>query len=123
MRRWLSQLDAALKQAPDDLEVVFLHTVICHNLPFFFGRRDDSVADFRGLIELLPEHYTDYDLRILNDIFNNIIERSRLSEEEIARARQLRVDLGYPKLKRERQGTDARNPKSGPGTTFMCPSS
>lgn len=97
-RRCLKQLDAALAEAPDDLEVVFLHGVICHHLPFFFTRRDDEVADYRHIIDLLPSTHQKYDTWLLNDIFNNIIEKSRLRPDEIDRAKQLRKDLGYPKL-------------------------
>ncbi len=99
-QRCLSQLDDARAEAPDDIEVVFLHGVVCHHLPFFFGRRHDEVVDYRHIPDLLPTSHLNYDTWILNDIFNNLIEKSRLSSEEIRRARRLRKELRYPKFKR-----------------------
>ena len=104
VRRCLSRLDAARSEAPDNLEVVFLHGVICHHLPFFYRRHDDAEADFRHIIDLLPESHADYDIQLLNDIFNFIIEKSRLLPHGIEVARQLRKDLNYPKLGSEGHG-------------------
>ncbi len=102
VRRALRQLDAARADAPDDLEVAFLRGVICHHLPFFYGRRGDAVADFRYIIDRLPDSHTRYDIRILNDIFNVVIEKSRLRPEEISEAVRLREELNYPKLPAKR---------------------
>lgn len=92
--RGLKRMDAAIQDAPDDLEALFIHAAVCHHLPFFFGRGDDAKQDFRRMIQLIPSIHADYDWQLVVDVFK-LIEQSKLSEEEKAEARVMSADLGY----------------------------
>jgi 15-cis-phytoene synthase len=47
VRTGLARLDAAVAQAPDNLEIRYLRLVSTHYLPSFFGRRDTAREDLR----------------------------------------------------------------------------
>ena len=92
--RGLKRMDAALALAPEDLEVLFIHAAVCHHLPFFFARGDDAKKDFRNMIELLPLVHAEYDTQLVIDAFK-LIDKSHLTDDEKAHARELRQTLGY----------------------------
>ena len=92
--RGLKRMDAALEASPDDFEILFIHAAVCHHLPFFFGRGDDAKRDFRKMIELAPSVHAEYDRQMVIDAFK-LIEKAKLTEEELEAARRLRGQLGY----------------------------
>ena len=61
---------------------------------FFFGRGDEAKRDFRKLIELIPDSHAQYDWQLVVDIFK-LIDKSKLSEDELETARAMRRKLGY----------------------------
>jgi hypothetical protein len=80
--RGLELMDQGLRMAPDDIESLFIHGSTCFYLPLFFGRKDDALQSFRNLIQLLPEHYHDYEETIVSNVIEFLIENAELSAEE-----------------------------------------
>lgn len=81
-KKGLSILDEALSQSPDDIEVLFVHGTICHNLPGLFKRHDDARRDFNKIIELLPEKMHQYDRHFIMDVLDFLNNEIDLNKEE-----------------------------------------
>lgn len=78
----LSLLDDALFHAPDDIEVLFVHGTICHQLPGLFKRQDDAQRDFNKIIELLPSNVHRYDEQFIADVLDYLNGEINLNKEE-----------------------------------------
>lgn len=50
-REGIRLMDSAVDSAPDDLEVRFVRAATERNLPTFFGRKEQSEADFTRIVE------------------------------------------------------------------------
>ncbi len=91
----LARIDAGLRKAPNDIEALFVHGSVCHQLPFFFNRGDDAESDFDRIIALLPNEHSQYDRTLVNDIFNFLIKNADLSDAKLLTVKGLRTRLGY----------------------------
>lgn len=78
----LSIMDNALTLAPEDVEVLFVHGTICHNLPGLFKREDDAQRDFQKIVELLPDTMYRYDENLIADVLNYLDNKMSLNKEE-----------------------------------------
>ena len=78
----LSLLDDALFHAPENIEVLFVHGTICHQLPGLFKRQDDAQRDFNKIIELLPANMHRYDEQFISDVLDYLNEEIDLNKED-----------------------------------------
>ncbi len=78
----LKLMDEGLKLAPEDVEALFVHGTTCFYLPVFFGRSDDAQRDLRAIARLLPEQYHRYDLPLVRNVINFIVQNIRLKQAE-----------------------------------------
>jgi tetratricopeptide (TPR) repeat protein len=78
----LSLLDDALFHAPDNIEVLFVHGTICHQLPGLFKRQDDAQRDFNKIIELLPANMHRYDEQFIAGVLDYLNEEIDLNKED-----------------------------------------
>lgn len=84
-KKGLSIMDESLSHAPNDIEVLFVHGTICHQLPGLFRRRDDAQRDFHKIIELLPANMHRYDEQFITDVLDYLNgEIDLIKEEQIA---------------------------------------
>lgn len=81
-KRGLKILDEALEQAPDDIEVLFVHGAICQNLPALFKRGDDARRDFSRIVALLPDNMHRYDEQFIGDVLDYLNTEVLLTKEE-----------------------------------------
>jgi hypothetical protein len=89
----LSLLDKALSRAPDDIEVLFVHGTICHNLPGIFKRQDDAGRDFSKIIKLLPAHMHRYDENFIIDVLDFLNSEIALNREERRALNKINLNL------------------------------
>lgn len=78
----LSIMDNALALAPEDIEVLFVHGTICHNLPGLFKREDDAKRNFQKIVELLPDNVHRYGEYFIADVLDYLDKEVNLNKDE-----------------------------------------
>jgi hypothetical protein len=81
-KKGLCIMDEALSRAPEDIEVLFVHGTICHNLPGLFNRQDDARRDFNKIIELLPDNLHRYDEDFIADVLEYLGNEISLTKKD-----------------------------------------
>ena len=92
-KKGLGVMDDALSRAPEDIEVLFVHGTICHNLPGLFNRQDDARRDFNKIIELLPDHIHRYDEDFIADVLEYLDGEIVLTKEDQEVITKINSDL------------------------------
>lgn len=92
-KKGLSVMDDALSRAPDDIELLFVHGTICHNLPGLFNRQDDARRDFNKIIELLPDNLHQYDEHFVADVLEYLGSEISLTKEDQMVISRINLDL------------------------------
>lgn len=89
----VSQMDAAVRQHPDDVELRFLRGSFYYYLPFFMGKRKEAEDDLRTLTRLLlnnPELYRKrYASEVLGAIISFLEQSGWIQEKEVMQLRRL----------------------------------
>lgn len=89
----VSQMDAAVRQSPEDVELRFLRGSFYYYLPFFMGKRKDAEDDLRTLTRLLltnPDLYRKrYTPEVLRAITGFLEQSGWVETKDLARLRQL----------------------------------
>ncbi|GAB4342048.1 MAG: hypothetical protein Kow0037_29100 [Calditrichia bacterium] len=82
VKRGLALLDEAVELAPRDPEVRFIRGSTTWYLPFFFKRKDQSIADFKTILALLPVESDDSSRQDLSNALKFIQHHIDLTPEE-----------------------------------------
>lgn len=69
----VSQMDAAVRQYPEDVEVRFLRGSFYYYLPFFMGKRKEAEEDLRTLTRLLLKNPDLYRKRYTTEVLRAIV--------------------------------------------------
>ncbi len=92
----LKIMDQGLEAGPEDIEALFIHSSTCFFLPFFFKRSDDAQRNFKTILRLLPDRYTEYEPDMMRNVIDFLAEKAKLNAEDrlmLAHLRE-RVDRG-----------------------------
>ena len=81
-KKGLSIMDGALSRAPEDIEVLFVHGTICHNLPGLFKRQDDARRNFHKIIELVPDNIHLYDENFIAEVLEYLDNEISLPKKD-----------------------------------------
>jgi hypothetical protein len=81
-KKGLSVMDDALSRAPEDIEVLFVHGTICHNLPGLFNRQDNARRNFHKIVELLPDNVHLYDEYFIANVVGYLGNEISLTKED-----------------------------------------
>lgn len=92
-KKGLSVMDNALSRAPEDIEVLFVHGTICHNLPGLFRRQDDARRNFHKIVELLPDQIHLYDRHFIEELLEYLDSEIRLTKEDQMVISRINLDL------------------------------
>lgn len=91
----VSQMDAMVRQCPNDPEIRFLRGSFYYYLPFFLGKRKEAEDDLRTLTRLLlqsPDLYRKrYTSEVLQAIVGFLEQSGWIEKGEIQRLRRLYV--------------------------------
>ena len=92
-KRGLTIMDKGLKKSPNDIEALFIHGTTCYYLPFFFRRSDDAQRDFKEIIKRMPLERHTYDLKLIADVVEFLLENTKLVSHERAYLQALKGKL------------------------------
>jgi len=79
----LKIMDLAIKEEPNNIEMLFIYGSSCYYLPFFFNKKDLAINKFKKIINLLNDNsIKEYDSKILSNALEFIKEKIEITKEE-----------------------------------------
>jgi len=79
----LKIMDLAIKEEPNNIEMLFIYGSSCYYLPFFFNKKDLAINKFKKIINLLNDNsIKEYDSKILSNALEFIKEKIEITIEE-----------------------------------------
>lgn len=94
VKEGLVMMDNAVKQDPDNVEVLFIRATTTFYLPSFFGHNQQALDDMNKLSRLLPEVSLEYPAGLILNVGEFLLENAQLNSDSRTNLQAMLTGLG-----------------------------
>lgn len=79
----LSQLDKCVQKSPNNVEILYLRAILCHNLPTLFNRKSTAIQDCKNICKYMKDSKSLYSADFIQEIIAFVKSTNYVSTSEI----------------------------------------
>jgi hypothetical protein len=79
----LSQLDKCVQKSPQNVEILYLRAVLCHNLPTLFNRKNTAIQDCKAICKYMKNSKSLYSADFVQEIIAFVKSTNYVSSSDI----------------------------------------